>query len=163
MINVRYSIAASRIPHAGQGFFLAQDVPAGSVIVAPDRIDRTLSFDEVDALPAGSLALNTSARWFEDRYTVSPAWPDDCYVNHSFEPNGLWHLAFIFAARDLLAGQELTIDYRFLLAPGVQIGFLDSLTGQPIVGHSWAYHITRSSQALAAVMQERYPQGRELT
>jgi hypothetical protein len=49
----------------------------------------------------------------------------------------LWLLGFIFAARDLDAGEELTVDYRHLLAPGQEEVFRDAHTDRPIIGHAW--------------------------
>jgi hypothetical protein len=97
--------------------------------------------------------LHAAARWFEDRYTLSPDWPDECYVNHSFQPTGLWHLGFIFAAADLAAGSEITVDYRHLLAPGQEEGFLDASSGERIVGHSWESSLAASTRALAALLK----------
>lgn len=137
MILPRYRIAPSGIPGAGQGVFLEAPLHKGCIAVAPDRIDQTWTFAEILADPERTALLPTSVRWFEDRYTLSPNWPDECYVNHSFEPNGLWLLGFIFAMRDLEPGDELTIDYRHLLAPGQEETFRDAHTDGAIVGYAW--------------------------
>ena len=149
MILFRYRIAASRIPGAGQGVFLEQPVSAGRVIVAPDAIPAVYPLPDILARPDSEQALAASVRWFEDRFTVSLDWPDECYINHDFEPNGLWHLGFVFAERDLEAGEELTIDYRHLLDEGQHEAFVDARSGQPIVGWSWAESLRRSSARLA--------------
>lgn len=137
MILPRYQIAASNIPGAGRGVILAEPLARGRIAVAPDQIDRTWTFAEILADPERASQLHTSVRWFEERYTLSPDWPDECFVNHSFEPSGLWLLGFIFATRDLDAGDELTVDYRHLLAPGQEEAFRDARTGTAIVGHAW--------------------------
>lgn len=137
MILPRYHIAPSLIPGAGQGVFLDEPLRHGCVAIAPDRIDETWSLADIVGDPGRAALLHTSVRWFEDRYTLSPDWPDDCFVNHSFEPTGLWVLGFIFAARDLEAGEELTVDYRHLLAPGQEESFRDAHTGEAIVGYEW--------------------------
>ena len=137
MILPRYRIAPSPIPGAGQGVFLEEPLARGRVAIAPDRIDETWSLAEIMGDPERAKLLHTSVRWFEDRYTLSPDWPDDCFVNHSFEPTGLWVLGFIFAARDLEAGEELTVDYRHLLAPGQEESFRDAHTGDAIIGYAW--------------------------
>jgi len=82
---------------------------------------------------------------------VSLDWPDECYVNHSFEPSGLWHLGFIFAARELAAGEELTVDYRHLLPEGEREAFVDARTGEPIIGLPWRESLAMSTRALAAL------------
>jgi hypothetical protein len=104
------------------------------------------------ASPALSSDLHAAARWFEDRYTVSPEWPDECYVNHSFEPTGIWHLGFIFAAKDLVQGTEITVDYRHLLAPGQDESFHDAATGEKITGLSWPESLALSTRALAGLL-----------
>ncbi len=137
MILPRYRIAASRIPGAGKGMFLDEPLARGRIAIAPDAINQTWTFAEILGDPARAAQLHTSVRWFEDRYTLSPDWPDECYVNHSFDPTGLWLLGFIFAARDLDAGEEVTVDYRHLLAPGQEEEFRDAHTGGAIVGYTW--------------------------
>ena len=152
MILPSYRVAPSTIPGAGQGVFITEDVARGRILVAPDAIPRVFRWDEVMAMPDRDAALAASVRWFEDRFTVSPEWPDECYLNHGFEPNGLWHLGFVFAARDLSAGEEVTVDYRHLLGEGQEEGFRDALTGREIIGWSWHESLSRSTSDLAGLL-----------
>jgi SET domain len=152
MILPRYRIAASTIPGAGKGLFLDEKVSAGRIVTAPDAIDRTYSMSEMLGSPELSEQLHASARWFEDRYTVSPDWPDECYINHSFKPTGLWHLGFIFALQDLEQGTEITVDYRHLLAPGQEEGFIDAASGEKIVGLPWQTSLAETTHALARLL-----------
>ncbi len=48
-------------------------------------------------MAADSIEVESGVRWFEDWFSLTQEWSDECYVNHSFKPNGLWHLGFIFA------------------------------------------------------------------
>lgn len=150
MILTRYRIAPSTIEGAGKGLFLEEAVAAGRIIAAPDTIDRTYGPEELAAQPELAYA---SARWFEDRYTISPDWPDECYLNHSFEPNGLWHLGFVFALADLPAGTEVTVDYRHLLPPGQAEDFIDAATGEKIIGFAWAESLASSTHALGRLLK----------
>lgn len=149
MILPRYRIDTSTIPGAGRGVFVEEAVAPGRIVVAPDAIPRVYGWDELLALPDRDAALAASVRWFEDRFTVSLDWPDECYINHSFAPNGLWHLGFVFAARTLAPGEELTVDYRHLLGEGQRESFDDAHTGAPIVGWSWQESLSRSTKHLA--------------
>lgn len=151
MILPRYHIAPSRIPGAGQGLFLDEAVARGRILVAPDAIPATYTWDQVRARPDPDAAMAATVRWFEDRYTITPEWPDECFVNHSFAPNGLWHLGFIFAARELAAGEELTVDYRHLLPEGEEEVFRDAQSGRAIVGFSWAESLALSTRELASL------------
>lgn len=151
MILPRYHIADSRIPGAGKGLFLDEPVRAGRIITAPDQIDRTFREAEFTD-PALAQQKYASARWFEDCYTVSPDWPDECYINHSFQPNGLWHLGFVFALAELPAGTEITVDYRHLLPPGEAEDFADAATGEIITGLTWTESLALSTRALARLL-----------
>jgi hypothetical protein len=152
MILPRYHIGPSLITGAGQGLFLDEPVARGRVITAPDAIPRVYTFDDILALPDADQLLPATVRWFEDRYTVTPEWPDECYINHAFAPSALWHLGFVFAASDLAAGTEITVDYRHLLAPGQEEDFRDSISGEPIIGFTWKEGLRASTTALAALL-----------
>ncbi|MGA8278875.1 MAG: SET domain-containing protein [Rhodanobacteraceae bacterium] len=152
MILPRYHIGPSRIPGAGQGLFLTEPLARGRLITAPDGIAHVYRFDEVLAMPDAESLLPATVRWFEDRYTVTPDWPDECYVNHAFSPSGLWHLGFVFANADLEADTEITVDYRHLLAPGQEEAFVDAESGERIIGYTWQQSLTASSRALVALL-----------
>lgn len=155
MILKPYQVAPSTIPGAGKGLFVTAPVVAGSIIVAPDAIPRVYRWEEVLAQPNREAALASSVRWFEDRYTITPEWPDECYINHAFSATGLWHLGFVFAARDLQAGEEVTVDYRHLLREGEYEVFADALTGQPIIGYTWEQSLAVSTAQLATLLAQR--------
>jgi hypothetical protein len=152
MILPRYHIAASAIHGAGNGLFLDETVAAGSIITAPDAITQTFRYADIMASAELREQFHASARWFEDRYTLSPDWPDECYINHSFAPNGLWHLGFVFALAELPPGTEITVDYRHLLPPGQAEDFVDSVTGETITGLSWQESLASSTHALAELL-----------
>jgi hypothetical protein len=151
MIVPAYEIRPAR--HAeGKGVFLLEAVGRGRVLVAPDAINRVYNAAERAALLPGSPEDEASVRWFESFHTVSTDWPDDCYVNHSFNPSGLWHLGFIFATRDLQPGDEITVDYRFLVDDNEVLPFRDAETGQQIIGHVWEENLRQSTAALLALL-----------
>lgn len=151
MIVPAYEIRSAR--HAeGKGVFLLEAVRRGRVLVAPDAINKVYSGTERAALVPGSPEDEASVRWFEDFHTVSTDWPDDCYVNHSFNPSGLWHLGFIFATRDLAPGDEVTVDYRFLVNDHEVLPFRDAETGREIVGYPWEENLRLSTQQLLALL-----------
>lgn len=152
VILPRYRIASSTISGAGQGVFLDEPVAAGRVVIAPDSIPRVYRWEEVMSQPDPEAAQAATVRWFEDRFTITPDWPDDCYVNHSFAPNGIWHLGFIFAGRDLAPGEELTVDYRHLLGEGQVETFTDAATGEPIIGFGWQESLRQSTGALRRLL-----------
>ena len=148
MIIPRYRIAPSLIPGAGKGLFLDEAVARGRVLLAPDKIHTVMAERELRRYPADSIEVESSVRWFEDWFSLTPEWSDECYVNHSFSPNGLWHLGFVFALRDLAAGEELTMDYRLVIGSGEEMPFRDAATGRPITGLPGAECLAQSAEAL---------------
>lgn len=149
MILPRYRIGESRIPQAGKGLFVDEAVARGRVILAPDNIHTVWPESKLRGYPADSVEVHSSVRWFEQHFSLTPEWSDECYVNHSFTPTALWHLGFVFALSDLDAGTEVTMDYRYVIGDGEQMPFRDSLTGEPIVGLPWNACVGQSALQLA--------------
>jgi hypothetical protein len=139
------------------GLFLGETVSAGRVIIAPSHIHETVSLQEILSHPDHPMS-DSSIRWFENHCTVSPDWPTECYVNHSFNPSGLWHLGFIFAIRDLSMGAEITVDYRHLIGPNVVMPFRDSETQCEIVGFSWQKSLHVSTEQLLKLTTAGVPE-----
>lgn len=152
MILPAYRIAASGIPMAGQGLFLAEPVTRGKVLVAPDNIHTVWPEAKLRGYAEESIEVRSSVRWFEDRFSLTPEWSDECYINHSFSPTALWHLGFIFALDDLPADTEITMDYRHVIGDGEHMPFLDSVTGQSIVGLPWTQTLRQSAEQLARLI-----------
>ncbi len=148
MILPRYRVEASGIPGAGKGLFLDEAVTRGRVLIAPDNIHTVWPEARLRQYPADSLEVESSVRWFEDQFSLTPEWSDECYVNHSFTPTALWHLGFVFAAADLPAGAEITVDYRLVIGSGEVMPFQDALTGQDIVGLPWQDNLRSSALRL---------------
>lgn len=152
MIIPCYHIGPSRIPGAGNGLFLDEAVARGRILVAPTDVQQR---NLLHRSQLGSLAEEqqaASVRWFEDSCTVDTEWSDECYLNHSFSPNALWHLGFVFALVDLEPGVEVTVDYRLLLDEGASPGFNDTLTGMPVRGFSWRESLQQSTRLLQEVL-----------
>ncbi len=151
MIVPSYKIATATCEAAGKGLFVTEPVSRGSVICAPDKIDRVYSLAEKAKFTPDEDA--SSIRWFERNYTVSLDWPDECYINHSFEPSGLWHLGFVFAARDLEAGEEVTVDYCLIVDDGEVLPFKDEATGREIVGMGWRENMLHGAKMLRQLFE----------
>jgi hypothetical protein len=137
MLMVPYEVRPSDIPGSGKGIFLTEAQPMGKVMAWPDRMNRLYDLSEVRNFPPDSIAWHSAVCWFEDRFTTMDSWTEEAYINHSFEPNCLWHLSFVIARHNLPVGTELTINYEHLLGEGIDSEFTDQVTGRKIVGASW--------------------------
>lgn len=130
------------------GLYVDEAVARGRVIIAPDNVHTVWPRSRLLGYSPDSIEVMSSVRWFEDRYSLTPEWSDECYVNHSFTPAALWHLGFIFALMNLESGTEVTVDYRLVVGDGEPLPFCDSLTGRSIVGFSWEESLGHSLKAL---------------
>jgi len=154
LILPRYFVAPSAIAGAGKGLFIDEPVVRGRVLLAPDNIHTVWPESRLRQFPADSLEVQSSVRWFEDQFSLTPEWSDECYVNHSFAPNALWHLGFVFALQDLAAGVEITMDYRYVIGSGERMPFLDSQTGREIIGLPWTENLRQSAAQLVALFRD---------
>lgn len=152
MILPRYCVAPSRIAGAGKGLFADEAIAKGRVIIAPDNVHTVWSEAKLRSFANDSIEVESSVRWFETQFSLTPEWSDECFVNHSFTPNALWHLGFIFALRDIAPGEELLMDYRHVIGSGEQMPFLDGETGQQIVGLPWPEVLRNSARQLAEIL-----------
>ena len=101
----------------GIGIFLLQDVRQGDVIWRFDsRVDRVYAEAELDGLPPSTSAfLKRFSTWHEPTRLWVLCGDNGRHFNHSDTPNTVSNgIAFgeDVAASDLIAGTELTSDYR---------------------------------------------------
>lgn len=153
MILPRYRVEPSRIPGAGKGLFLDEAVTRGRVITAPDNIHTVWPEARLRTYAADSIEVESSVRWFEDQFSLTPEWSDECYINHSFTPSALWHLGFVFAADDLAPDTEITVDYRLVIGSGEVMPFRDSITGEAIVGLDWQDNLRHGATQLLQLIR----------
>jgi SET domain-containing protein len=141
-------IQDSLIPFAGMGLFTKEFIPQKSVIIFPNEENLLLSSQELEKFPVDSIEQQSAVRWFEDLFTIDPKWSLESHLNHSFNPNCLWYLGFVFAKENIQAGSELTIDYRHLLEENFTMDFNDSLTQLPITGLPWAEKMCKGAKEI---------------
>ena len=149
MILPRYRVAASTLAGAGKGLFADEAIAKGRVVIAPDNVHTVWPEAKLRTYASDSIEVESSVRWFEDQFSLTPEWTDECYVNHSFSPNALWHLGFIFAARAIAAGEEILMDYRHVIGSGERLPFV----GREIVGLPWPQVLQQSARQLAELLQ----------
>lgn len=155
MILPRYRIDISSIPAAGKGLYIEEAVTAGQVLIAPDNVHTVWSEARLRQHAEDSIEVQSSVRWFEDWYSLTPEWSDECYVNHAFAPTALWHLGFIFALRALPPGSEITMDYQLVIGSGETLPFVDAASGRAITGLPWPQALAQSTAQLLALFPLR--------
>lgn len=116
ILMVRTMVGPSRI--SGDGLYAAAFIPRGKIVSKwLEGFDRTFPSDYPTTLPyAAKIAFMTLASWDGDSWFISG--DDGVYFNHSEKPNvrvvpgvgpaSTWDRV---AIRDILPGEELTMDY----------------------------------------------------
>jgi hypothetical protein len=77
------------------------------------------------------------------------------YINHSFNPNILYHCGICFALTDIKVGEELTVNYSHVLSENDSMAFKDQKTGQMVKGISWKQSIVETSKLLAGLYENK--------
>jgi SET domain-containing protein len=110
MWNDAVYISASKIE--GNGLFSKRDIKKNEIIVDYRNLQwYTLN---VDQLTEYQINRNWLIMLGEGMCETTDTIKELYYMNHSRNPNTNWYIKekYITAARDIKAGEELTIDYR---------------------------------------------------
>lgn len=121
----------------GRGLFPLKPVARGTVICSFSTDAKIITEAEyLQAIQENRyLVVRTGTRYVGKyfSYTEQPE-TELNFFNHAFEPNLLVHCGVVIAERDIAEGEELTIDYRYLI-DDTEVGvYNDALTGRPIRG-----------------------------
>ncbi|MGK7929132.1 MAG: SET domain-containing protein [Spirulina sp.] len=123
---IAYEVKECEDKVKGLGLFATEDIPKGTMTWQPTTLVQKLSQEEVSARL--KLMTKEEAHQFikqafvmpgeDDKLCINPK-DDGRFTNHSKNPNQYVPEGGkeAFAARDIKAGEELTIDYRGLACP----------------------------------------------
>jgi len=113
MMLVKTYVAASGIE--GVGVYAGEPIAKGTTLWRFDpRFDRTLTIEELEALPEGVRAFleKYSYPHHAEEGIIVLELDNGRFMNHSTEPNtDFSQMDFGHALRDIKAGEELTCDY----------------------------------------------------
>lgn len=154
MLTFNFSIKDSQIEGAGKGLFTTDFVPRKKILAFPNQKHTLYTQEQLDQMPDDSIHKVSAIRWFEDIYSSDIEWSEESHFNHSFTPNCLWHFGMIFALRDIEPGEELTLNYEWLLDEATVLDYIDSQTGQEIRGIKYDEKVRRTSQLLHGLFYE---------
>lgn len=153
--RIRTRIAPSGLEGAGLGAFTMERVPRGTLL-GLDLPDRNWIISAQDALELPRHERMQTWRHVEDicfrggQGNDTPA----NYINHSFEPNVLWHLGCYWTLVDLEAGDELLLDYRPLIDPSWSGRIVDTVSGRKLLGIEGKQALLESAQTLVSLLQD---------
>ena len=121
----------------GNGLFPLAEVKRGTIVCSFTTDAKIITEDQyLQAINDDRrLVIRTGTRYVGKYFTFTDEPDADLnFFNHSFTSNMLVHCGVAIALRDIPAGEELTIDYRYLI-DDTELGvYNDAATGRPIRG-----------------------------
>jgi len=111
MLTVDHKVSQSTIH--GLGVFSNEKIAAGQLVwrFSP-VVDREVPIEELLTMPDHVLRAFARHAWYvEERGSFIIGADGDYFMNHSDNPNLIDDGKFMFAARDIEPGEELTCDY----------------------------------------------------
>lgn len=140
----------------GKGLFPMRDVRRGTVICSFTTDSKVITEQEYLAAIHEDryLVVRTGTRYVGKYFTYTEQPNTDLnFFNHAFEPNLLVHCGVVIALRDIPAGEELTIDYRYLI-DDTEIGvYNDAHSGRPIRGFPPKQTLLETSRRLIQLLE----------
>lgn len=148
----------SNIAGAGYGLFSLEEVSAGAFLGMDfPRMQWIKSAQEIRDLPEEERKYCwrlVSDLCFHQPEKEKNMVPMD-FLNHSANPNVLWHLGFYFSRKKINVGDELFVDYQHLMDPLWNSPFKDSVTNQPFNGSEWRKALLNSTRQLVQLLEEK--------
>ena len=138
----------------GKGCFAAEAVQKGKVVCCFTLGAQVITEEQyLDACRAEVLPLmRTGTRYAGKYFTVGNEHEPYTFINHSFEPNLLCHCGVVLALRDVAAGEEFTLDYRYLIDE-TDVGiYSDAASGREIRGFPARETLLRTARQLVELV-----------
>lgn len=154
MITVPTSVKISSI--SNKGLFTDVGIPKGMIVgLFPYQAKLISEYGYQKGQYEGDEIISmTGVRWVGDYFIVGDKITNEEYVNHSDNPNLLYHCGVLFALRDIGEGEELTVNYRYFLAVKDTLRFKDTNSAQLVDGLSGFLSLKKSCAELLKLLSE---------
>ena len=100
------------------------------------------------------VCAQTGVRWIHKFFMYDRRIMVEDYINHSGRPNILYHCGMLLAQKAIARGDELTCDYRLILAKNDVDAFADSESSEWIDGYDAQTSLIVSSRQLIALVKD---------
>lgn len=131
-----FRTAIRRSARHDEGLFAEEPIPRGSIFGIFGLHAKLTTEAEYQAEQQRSNYehVQTGVRWIGEYFMYDDNILPEDYINHSSAPNLIYHCGIGIANRDIGKNEELSVDYRFILAQDDVNAFADAETGELISG-----------------------------
>jgi SET domain-containing protein len=141
----------------GAGLYALERIPQRSIVFywGRDGDETVISEDEylqLRATRSDKIFQKSACRWVYDKFVYSTTLEVDDNINHSFDPNILYYQGLGIAKRDILIGDELTVNYEYILSENDTVKFMDKETNKTVTGISADSNLDKSSKELSNLL-----------
>ena len=141
--------------NAGKGCFTKQRIPKGAVVdIFPIEARIIKEEDYLKQQKNNHLVEQSGVRWVGNYFMIGYEICEDDFINHSDNPNLLYHCGICFAKRDIDSGEELTVNYQYFLSKKDNNLFTDCKTGRRIQTLSGKEALEQSTKELVQLLKE---------
>ena len=154
-------VEVGQSPLHDKGVFTKEEIKKGEIISAwtddsviinkAKYLDKQTQGDEI--------AIRSAVRLVDDLFLYYPdSEPSEdpfTFINHSEDENVLYHCGILFAKRNIKSGEELTINYRYILAENDYCRFKDKVSNKPIDGISGRKALIASAKELLDLFNQK--------
>lgn len=156
MSEYRKKLILNDSPLNGLGLFAAEEIKKSEVVML--WAVNTFMISEKDYNEAqksnNQIMIKTGCRYVDGIFLYTDVHPKlENYINHSFSPNMLYHCGICFAKQDIAVGEELTVDYRYILAVDDDNAFIDKKTSQKVDGYDSETCLLKSTEELLKILK----------
>jgi hypothetical protein len=155
MSEYRKKLILKESPISGTGIFANEDIKRGEVVMVWSIKALIIGEEEYnEAQKSGNaLMIKTGCRFVDGIFLYTDNSPRlENYVNHSFNPNLLYHCGICFAKTNIKKDDELTADYRYILAEHDANSFVDAETSTKVDGYDSQTCLLKTTQELLEIL-----------
>lgn len=120
----------------GLGVFTTENIKKGEIVMIWCQNHYLISENDYhkEQNSGNEIVKQTGTRYVNDIFLYTELGRIEDFVNHSFEPNLLYHCGICFAKRDISENEELFVNYEYLLSVNDECSFIDLFTNKKVFG-----------------------------